>query len=161
MTKLCGKCHEANQALGEAAVKREQVQHLGRSRMFGDRMHLGWISGNCRIWASIEHNSSCSGVCSEVSLIKPEDAKAVEVRECVHQCNALQSDVQHKKDRPLQTIAMCPHHSNGLEDCHFSLIHLIAMTGCKNQFVPQMFSAASNCVRKIKQQSLFSVVWCL
>jgi hypothetical protein len=64
----------------------------------------------------------CSGRGSKVSLIKPEDVRAVEADEGIYQYHILQAEVQRQKDGPLQNIAIYPHRDGVLEDYYFSLI---------------------------------------
>ena len=92
-------------------------------------------------------------------MIKPNDARAVEVNECISQCTIPQTTVQRQKDGPLQSIAMCPHRDGTLEDCHFSLVCLLAMTGCNSQCVLPSFSSAALKTKSGKSNSQVSSLW--
>lgn len=130
MTKLRGKYCKANRASGKPAIEgNESSTHEDRE----------WLATGC-IWdgtgetAEFGHllNATyhCSGRGSEVSLGKPEDIRAMEVDEGIHQYHILQAEVQRQKDRLLQNIAIYPHRNGILEDYYFSLIYLLEMTGC-------------------------------
>ena len=97
MTKLRGKYRESNRASGKPAV--EGIESSTRE----DRE---WLATGC-LWdgtaetAEFLHLLNTSYHCSarglEVSLIKPEDARSVEVNEHVYQYRILQVDVQRQK----------------------------------------------------------------
>jgi hypothetical protein len=110
-------------------------------------------------WHLLNTSYHCSSWCSEVSFVKPEDIRAVEVNECIHRYDILQSDVQRQKDGPLQSIAIYPHRDGVLEDYYFSLIYLIVMTGCNNSFVLPTFSSAALKTKSGKSNSQVSSLW--
>ena len=106
MTKLHGKCREANRASGKPAIEGNESS---------TREDREWLATGCiwdgsaetaEFWHLLNTSYHCSGRGSEVSLGKPEAIRAVEVNECVHQCHILQAEVQRQKDGPLQNIAI-------------------------------------------------------
>lgn len=106
MTKLRGKYREANRASGKAAVEGNESS---------TREDREWLATGC-IWdGSVETAEfchllkttyHCSGRCSEVSLVNPEDIKAVEVSESVTTHNIPQCDVQRQKVRKLLPLSV-------------------------------------------------------
>ena len=158
-TKLRGKHREANRASGKPATKGNKSS----TREDREWMETGCIwdgaAETAKFWHPLNTSYHCSGRCSEVSLVKPEDTRAVEVNECIHQHGVLQSDVQIQKDGPLQSIAICPHCDGALEDYYFGLICLIVMTGCNDRFVLPMFSAAALKTKSGKSNSQVSSLW--
>ena len=159
MTKLRGKCREANRQSRKPTVEGNESS---------TREDREWLATGC-IWdgtvktAEFLHllnaTHHCSGRGSEVSLCKPEDTRAVEVDEGIHQCHILQVEVQRQKNGPLQSIATCPNRDGTLEDCHFSLICLLVMIGCSNRFVLPTFSAAALKTESGKSNSQVSSLW--
>jgi hypothetical protein len=159
MTKLRGKYREANRVAGKPAVEGNESS---------TREDREWMATGCiwdgtaetaEFWHLLNTSYNCSGWCSEVSLVKPEDIRAMEVNKCIHWYDILQSDVQRQKDGPLQSIAIYPHRDGVLEDYYFSLIYLIVMTGCNNRFVLPTFSSAALKTKSGKSSSQVSLLW--
>ncbi|KAG7365133.1 hypothetical protein IV203_038336 [Nitzschia inconspicua] len=122
MSKLRGKYREANRASGKPTVEGNESS---------TREDREWLATGCLWDGSVETaeflhllNTTyhCSGRGSEVSLIKPEDIRAVEASEGIHQYHIIQVEVQRQKDGPLQNIAIYTHRDGVLEDYYFSLI---------------------------------------
>jgi len=159
MTKLRGKYREANRAAGKPAVEGNESS----TREDREWMATGCIwdgtAATAEFWHLLNTTYHCSGRCSEVSLVKPEDIRALEVNECIHQYDILQSDVQRQKDGLLQSVAIYPHRDGVLEDYYFSLIYLIVMTGCNNRFVLPTFSSAALKTKSGKSNSQVSPLW--
>ena len=116
MTKLRGKYREANRVSGKPAVEGNESS---------TREDREWLATGCvwdgsaetaEFWHLLNTTYHCSGRCSEVSLIKPDDVRAVEVNESISQYNILQTTIQRQKDGPLQNIAIYPHRDGILED---------------------------------------------
>lgn len=159
MTKLRGKCREANRASGKPTVEGNESS---------TREDREWLATGC-LWdgsaetAEFLHllNTSyhCSGRGSEVSLCKPEDIRAVEVDEGAHQYHILQAEVQRQKDGPLQNIAIYPHRDGVLEDYYFSLIYLLVMIGSNDRFVLPTFANAALKTKAGKSNSRVSSLW--
>lgn len=94
-----------------------------------------------------------------MSLVTPEGMRAVEVNEDVFQYQILQVEVQRQKDGPLQRTAVCPHRDGVLEDCCFSLMCLLVVVGCDNEFVSPTFSKAALKTKLGKSDSEVSSLW--
>jgi len=159
MTKLRGKYREANRAVGKPAVEGNESS---------TREDREWMATGCiwdgtaetaEFWHLLNTSYHCSGRCSEVSLVKPEDIRALEVNDVINQYDILQSDVQRQKDGPLQSIAIYPHRDGVLEDYYFSLIYLIVMAGCNNRFMLPTFSTAASKTKSGKSNSQVSSLW--
>ena len=159
MTKLRGKYREQNRASGKPTVEGNESS---------TREDREWLATGCiwdgtvetaEFWHLLNTTYHCSGRGSEVSLCKPEDIRAVEVDEGIHQYHILQAEVQRQKEGPLQTIAIYPHRDGVLEDYYFSLVYLLVMTGCNDRFVLPTFAAAALKTKAGKSNSKVSSLW--
>jgi hypothetical protein len=156
---LRGKYREGCRASG----KRMTEGKISSTREDREAMATGYIwlgtAESAEFWHLLNTSYHCSGRGSEVSLITPEGTTVVEVNEDVYQYSILQTDVQRQKNGPLQSLPIYPHRDGILEDFYFSLIYLIVMVGCGNEYVFPSFSEAALKTKSSKSDSKVSSLW--
>jgi hypothetical protein len=79
MTKLCGKYHEANQAAGKPAVEGNESSTREDQELMATGCIWDGTAETAEIWHLLNTSYHCDGQCLEVSLVKPEGIRAVEV----------------------------------------------------------------------------------
>jgi hypothetical protein len=156
---LRGKYREGSRASG----KRMTEGKISSTREDREAMATGciWLGDakSAEFWHLLNTSYHCSGRGSEVSLITPEGTTVAEVNEDVYQYSVLQTDVQRQKDGPFQSLSIYPHRDGVLEDFYFSLIYLIVMVGCGNEYVFPSFSEAALKTKSNKSDSKVSSLW--
>ena len=111
-------------------------------------------------WHLLNTSYHCLGRGSEVSLIKLDGVIPLEVNELTCRCHILAIQLQRQKSGPFQTLPIHPHRDGILKDFHFSLIHLIVVSGCCHDCVSPIFSkAALNTKKSGESDSVMSKRW--
>ena len=132
--------------------------HEDREVMATGCIWLG-TTNSAKFWHLLNTSYHCSGRGSEVSLVTADGLSSVEVNEDVYQYRVLQIDIQCQKDGPSQSIPICPHRNGILEDFYFSLIYLVVMVGCSNEYIFPTFSKAALKMKSNKSDSKVSSLW--
>lgn len=157
--KLRGMYREGNRASGKRMVQGKESS----TREDREAMATGCIwhgtAETAEYWHLLNTSYHCSGRGSEVSLVTPEGTSVVEVNEDVYQYHVLQTNIQRQKDGPFQSIPIYPHRDGVLEDFYFSLIYLVVMVGCGNEYVFPTFSNAALKTKSGKSDSQVSTLW--
>jgi hypothetical protein len=104
-----------------------------------------WLgtADSAKFWHLLNTSYHCSGHGSEVSLVTTDGLSSVEVNKDAYQYQVLQIDIQSQKDGLVQSIPIYPHCNGILEDFYFSLIYLVVMVGCHNEYIFPTFSKAA------------------
>jgi hypothetical protein len=151
--KLRGKYREGNRKTGKPMTEgKASSTREDREAMATRCIWLG-TAETAEFWHLLNTSYHCSGCGSEVSLVRVDGLSCVEVNKDVYQYQILQSDIQHQKDGPFQSIPIYPHHDGVLEDFYFSLIYLVVMVGCNNECIFPSFSKAALKTKSNKSDS--------
>ncbi|CAB9500266.1 expressed unknown protein [Seminavis robusta] len=110
-------------------------------------------------WHLLNTSYHCSGRGSEVSLIKPTDTTTVEVNEFTYSYNVLSVYCQRQKDNDPQQLPIYPHRDGVLEDFYFSLLYVIVLNGCDNEYTFPIFSKAALKTKSGTSDSKVSKEW--
>jgi hypothetical protein len=79
MTKLCGKYREANQAAGKPAVEGNESSTREDQEWIATGCILDGTVETAEFWHLLNTSYHFGSQCLEVSLVKPEGIRAVEV----------------------------------------------------------------------------------
>ena len=113
-------------------------------------------------WHLLNSTFHCSGRGSEVLLVMTSGMSVAEVYESVYRYDILQTEVlrQKQKDKPeLQTVPVYPDRDGVLEDFYFSLIYMLVMVGCDNEYVFPTYSKEAIKTKEGKSKSKGSTLW--
>lgn len=111
-------------------------------------------------WHLSNTSFHCAGRGSEVSLIKAECTVPKEVNELTYRYDVVSVMFQRFKGGPFQTLGIFPHRDGVFEDFYFSLIHLLVVKGCDNEYVTPTFAkAALHTKKEGESDSKVSKVW--
>ena len=120
-----------------------------------------WIgtAETAEFWHLLNTSYHRSGRGNEVSLVAPDGLTCPEVNEDVYQYRVLAIDIQRQKNGPFQLLPIYPHYDGLFECFYFSLIYLVVMVGCGNQYIFPSFSKAALKTKSGKSDSKVSTLW--
>ncbi|CAB9513877.1 expressed unknown protein [Seminavis robusta] len=158
LQKLRAFYRESNRATGKRTEEKATSTRRDREALATACIWLK-TPQYAEFWHLLNASYHCCGRGSEVSLIKARDTQTTDVNELTYNYEVITTYCQRQKDNEPQNLPIYPHRDGILQDFYFSLLHLLVLNGCNNEYTFPIFSKAALKTKGGKSDSGVSKAW--